>query len=193
MDVFDKQKKTYLDALYKPDASKKGTVDKAISFLLDTINKHPDYYTTSSCSGRIMLIVDTKSKDKSNAKWLFVSHDQIKQEELQPALAQLPDDPVWFRLEGMILHVCARTFEDAKKFLIFAQNNGYKHAAILSASKRFIIQIMGVNRFDAPIAKQGELMVKENYFDEVVPLANEKLALAHKKINKLESAFTKLF
>ncbi|MCA9478673.1 MAG: hypothetical protein KC535_05995, partial [Nanoarchaeota archaeon] len=168
MDSFDQQKKEYLDALYKPDRSKKGNVDEHISSLLDTINNHSDFYTTSSCSGRIMLIVDTKSKDKSQAKWLFVSHDQVTLKELEPHLKELPQEPVWFRLEGMILHVCARTFDDAKKFLIFAQNNGYKHAGILSASKRFIVQIMGVNRFDAPIADKGALLVKEEYFSHAI-------------------------
>lgn len=193
MNSFDQQKQSYLDALYKPDKSKKGNVDEHISSLLDTINEHPDYYTTSSCSGRIMLIVDTDSKDKSNAKWLFVSHDKISQEQLRPHLENLPNEVVWFRLEGMILHVCARTLDDATKFLIFAQNNGYKYASILSASKRYIIQIMDVNRFDSPVAKEGKLLVKEEYFDTAVTLANKKLQLAHENINRLELAFKKEF
>lgn len=193
MDEFDKQKKVYLEALYKPDKSKKGSVDVHISALLDTINEHPNYYTTSSCSGRIMLMVDTNSKNKSAAQWLFVSHELISLLELQPALLSLPPEPVWFRLEGMILHVCAKSFEDAKKFLIFAQNNGYKHAALLSVSNRFIIQIVGSNRFDSPISANGELLVKENYFEHAIKLANEKLSLAHKKISHLEVEFRKLF
>lgn len=193
MNSFNQQKKSYMDALYKPDRSKKGGVDEHISLLLDEINEHPDFYTTSSCSGRIMLMVDAKSKNKSSAKWFFVSHDQVLVEDLNSGLEQLPEEDLWFRLEGMILHVCARTFDDAKKFLIFAQNNGYKHAAILSASKRFIIQIMDVNRFDAPISVDGTLLVKKDYFDKVVPLANKKLEQAHKNIERLRIAFKKEF
>lgn len=193
MDTFDQQKKKYMQALYRPDNSKKGNVDEHISPLLDTINEHDDYYTTSSCSGRIMLLVDTDSKDKSRAKWLFVSHNEIKKEEILPILKHLPQEVVWFRLEGMILHVCARSFEDAKKFLIFAQNNGYKHAAILSISKRFIIQVMGVNRFDAPIAKNGGLFVKDEFLDTAIEMANKKLLLAHQNIKKLHGRFNQEF
>ena len=134
-------------------------------------------------------MVETTSKDKSDAKWLFVSHDQVQVDAVTSSLKNLADQTLWFRLEGMILHVCARTFEDAKKFLIFTQNNGYKHAAILSASKRFIIQIVDVNKFAAPIAKDGVLLVKENYFETIVPIANNKLNQAHKNTNRLEKAF----
>lgn len=41
--------------LNKCDFSKKGSVDEDISSIVSFINRHDKYFTTSSCSGRIML------------------------------------------------------------------------------------------------------------------------------------------
>ena len=50
---FEKQKK---DVLSKIDKSKKGSVDEGIKAVLDILNSKPAYFTTSSCSGRIVII-----------------------------------------------------------------------------------------------------------------------------------------
>lgn len=41
--------------LNKSDFSKKGSVDEDISHIVSFINNHDKYFTTSSCSGRIIL------------------------------------------------------------------------------------------------------------------------------------------
>lgn len=190
---FEDKKKACLNKLYKPDRSKKGTVDEALIPLIDKINSHENFYTTSSCSGRIMIFTDNDSERKDAADWLFVSHDQTSFEAVEPALEHLPNSVVFFRFEGFILHLCAKTFEDATQFLVFAQNNGYKHTGILAATKRFIIQVMGVDRFDVPIAKNGKLLVDMSYISELVTLANQKLKRTHKGIARLHDAFEKEF
>ena len=43
-------------SLSKIDKSKKNSIDKNIKSLINIINKSDDYYTTSSCSGRIVLL-----------------------------------------------------------------------------------------------------------------------------------------
>ena len=50
--AFDNEKKTYLP---KADKSKKGDLDTKIIPLLNKFNSLPDYYTTSSCSGRVYI------------------------------------------------------------------------------------------------------------------------------------------
>ena len=67
---FDNMKK---NALTKMDKSKKGDIDKRIKKVLDRINKTKNYFTTSSCSGRIVLFKKGERKDK--CEWLYVTHD----------------------------------------------------------------------------------------------------------------------
>ena len=48
--IFTQQKST---CLLKVDLSRKGSVDEPILNLIQSINGHERYFTTSSCSGRI--------------------------------------------------------------------------------------------------------------------------------------------
>ena len=73
--TFMNNKKTFLA---KVDQSKKGSIDARVTPLLDTINKKADYYTTSSCSGRVYLWKGTEKK--SEMEWLRVSHDLIDED-----------------------------------------------------------------------------------------------------------------
>ena len=67
---FQQQKKKQLS---KKDKSGEGKWDKAISSLCKKINKKDDYYTTSSCAGRIALVKGLPEKAKS--AFLFKTHN----------------------------------------------------------------------------------------------------------------------
>ena len=51
--LFDKQK---LETLKTADLSRKGSFDQLIDDFLRHLNTHIDYFTLSSCSGRIVLL-----------------------------------------------------------------------------------------------------------------------------------------
>ena len=84
MDIFNQRKK---DIFSKQDKSSKGEVDKKISSLCNKINEKDNYYTTSSCAGRVVLIVDKNKKEKRVFR--FVSHELINFEELKKELISL--------------------------------------------------------------------------------------------------------
>ncbi|MCF7798310.1 hypothetical protein K9M74_00235 [Candidatus Woesearchaeota archaeon] len=191
---FKQQKKQTLEKLYKPDQSKKGTVDKRLEELINLVNEHPDYYTTSSCSGRISLFTDHNSLNKADAEWLFVTHEQADVKEILQQLQQeLPASTLWLRQEGFIFHVCAKNLPTANKLMQFAQANGFKKTTILGASKRFIVEILSTQRIDAPLAQEGKLLVTEKYIQFLTSLANEKLAKTHEQINRLKNAWINEF
>jgi tRNA wybutosine-synthesizing protein 3 len=73
-----------------PDKSPKGYIDAPILDLMRLINQHSQFYTTSSCSGRVAIYcegVDEKkkpstaetetSKSTKGGKWLYVTHDPV--------------------------------------------------------------------------------------------------------------------
>src|SRR3989344_8665645 len=97
--TFDNEKKTYLA---KADKSKKGGIDEKVVPLLEAINASPDYYTTSSCSGRAYLWKGTGKK--SETQWLKVSHDLIDEDFFETDETDL----VWLRLGGVIFHIAHR-------------------------------------------------------------------------------------
>ncbi len=79
--MFDSFAKEKSDFLRKKDKSRKGHIDKDITKILNKINSKKDYYTTSSCSGRIVLL-EMKSKRKDECNWIFTKHDKIKHNKI---------------------------------------------------------------------------------------------------------------
>ncbi len=192
---FDRQKATYLKKLSSDakDRSKKGDVDVQILPLLDAINGHPDYYTTSSCAGRIDLFVEPASGKKHEGEWLFVSHDAVVFKDLEKIITgRLPTNTTWFRMEGAILHVCCRDMDVAETFLRLCKETGWKHSGIMSSGSsttgRIIIESTTSERMDVPVAKDDELFVPEKFVGFLVKEANEKLLRTREKMNRLEKA-----
>lgn len=178
---FDKEKK---DCLSKIDKSKKGSVDKEIKQLVDLINSLKDYYTTSSCSGRILLIKKPKSGKKCDVEFFFSKHDKVNFNEIKNKLKNIPKDDLWFRQESMILHVACRTIENAQKILDLSNNAGFKHSGIITTRKKIVVEIIGPEQFDTIIAINGKIFVNDNYLRLLVNEANKKLEINSKKIKK---------
>lgn len=84
MGNFENRKK---DVLSKIDKSSIGKWDEKISSLCDKINSLKNYYTTSSCSGRILLMIDQEKKGEG--LFVFVSHDKISFKKLKEELEKI--------------------------------------------------------------------------------------------------------
>ncbi len=185
MGDFEKEKKAYLDKLYKPDFSKKGSVDEEIKGLVDRINSLKDYYTTSSCAGRAMLIMIPKDqKRKDLAKWLFVSHKPIRFEDLP--LKKFPKNTVWLRQESMILHVCCRDLESAQEIIDKAKFVGFKRSGVMATKNRIIVEITGTEKMDIPITNGGKLAVTKNYLRFLANEVNKKMKINMGKMEKFQ-------
>lgn len=188
---FESEKKKYLDALYKPDNSKKGCVDEEIKCLIDKINSLPDYYTTSSCAGRITLITIPDSGRKDGAHWLFVSHKTIKFEDLDTDNFKWPKGIVWFRQESPILHIACRTLEDATRLMNTAKLSGFKRIGIIGTNKRFMIEMMGSENLETPVSMDEELIVSKKYLKTLVDEANKKLVKSRLRLDRFQKNLKK--
>jgi len=178
---FEKEKK---DCLNKIDKSKKGSIDRKIKELVDLINSLKDYYSTSSCSGRILLIKRPKSGKKCDVGFLFESHDKVSFEEIKACLKNIPEQDLWFRQESMILHVACRTIENAQKILDLGSLAGFKHSGIITTRKKIVVEIIGSEQFDTIIAKHGRVFVGDEHLRLLVDEANKKLGINSRKIKR---------
>jgi tRNA wybutosine-synthesizing protein 3 len=181
MDNFQNNKKTFLAKL---DKSKKGDVDERVIPLLKVINSKPDYYTTSSCSGRVYLWKGTaKGKGKKNEMiWLRTSHDLVKEYFFQIQEKGL----VWLRLEDFILHIACGDLGAANNLLLEARTL-YKKSCILSASNKIIVEIRGSEFIEMPLYENGKLL-----FNESLSWLTQEVNSRLKKIWKKEEEFRKL-
>jgi len=185
---FHKEKK---DFLTKTDKSKKGNIDKGIRSLVQTINSKHDCYTTSSCSGRIVLL-EKRSEKKQEASWLFSKHGKATSSEIKHALQKTGKHQVWFRQESCILHIRALNLVAAKKLLDAARISGFKRSGIVSIGKKTILELISTESIDALVAEKGRIVVSDDYIKSLVREANKKMDANEEKITKLCSLVGKL-
>lgn len=169
---------------------KAGDVDPELKSLLDFINSLEDFYTTSSCAGRIALFLYLGGKD--NDRFLGKWHRKVSFEEVSCAL-EASKGTTWFRYEPMILHVVARTLEGAKKLLDISHGTGFKRAGIRGIKEeRFMVEICSTEKIDTPVMRAGKMLVPEDYLKVLVEIANEKFDRGHEKLKRLEKDLMEL-
>jgi tRNA wybutosine-synthesizing protein 3 len=109
--TFYEDKKRILESLVTTqgcDNSPKGFVDPACFPIMQRLNDHPDYVTTSSCSGRIALFhslssegdevggVGVKRGSLKARGWVYVTHDLIadrERDEVVQSMLTMPSTP----------------------------------------------------------------------------------------------------
>lgn len=186
--TFADQKKRILS---RADRSKKQEVDKEIVPLLAAINAHPHYVTTSSCAGRIVLFTQQDLNKKQTFEWFFVSHTMVKFLDISKAMEHLPSGLVWLRVEGMIVHVCSETMEDASRLLQVASPLGFKRSGIISILPKVMLEIASTEKMDVPIAKNQKILISKEYLKLVLSLANQRMKRNIAKIGRLKTAIEK--
>ena len=87
MSVFDQRKAKIQHDLSseEPDLSPKGRPDDGVLALLELLNTHNDYMTTSSCSGRAVVYLDTEKEgqgDDARGRWLMNRHTPFTEDEV---------------------------------------------------------------------------------------------------------------
>ena len=181
------QRKTAV--LSKLDKSSIGKWDRRIKPLCEKINSLDDFYTTSSCSGRVILMIQQEKKE--NDLFLKVWHDKISFNELKKTLNELSKrkEIIKFKLEPPIIHIACRDLKKATEMLEKAKYIGFKRSSILTCDRNIVIEINTSERMEFPIIKDGKILVDEEFLRLIVKISNEKLEKAWEKIQKLGKSF----
>ncbi|MFN3803809.1 MAG: tRNA-wybutosine modification methyltransferase TYW3 [Pyrobaculum sp.] len=171
--VFQLRKKVFLERLELEALQDR--VDGDILPLLRLLNSHPNIYTTSSCSGRIMVaeaVRPSYSKGKGFrpvAKW----HHPVPTELIEEAISEL--DHAWLMVRGAIIHVATADVRTAYKIVEIGRETGHKHSGIITINKGGIfVEILGEERLDIPLKHRGI----ETPIQPAVEMANKTLVLA---------------
>jgi tRNA wybutosine-synthesizing protein 3 len=172
--------------LARKDKSRKGSIDRKIRSLVGIINSQAEYYTSSSCAGRILLFEPGKKKNEMN--WLLVRHARVACSGVIKAIdeAKGNEKDIWLRQEPLIIHICCKDIAAAKAMLAFFQRAGLRRAGIISLGKRIMIEAVGTERLDALLARKGNLLISRDSLREIVKEANRRYAQNDKRIKKLE-------
>ncbi|XP_019734640.1 tRNA wybutosine-synthesizing protein 3 homolog isoform X4 [Hippocampus comes] len=137
-----------------------------------------EYFTTSSCSGRI-TVIDTAPEScvvqKKNLVWLFVSHSKCKVDDVMSALDSSCGTAV-LKFEPFVLHLQCRTLEDAHLMLSAAVQSGFRNSGLtLSKTGKIIMAVRCTHSLEVPLGNQGKLLVSHEYVDFLIGIANQKM------------------
>ena len=151
--------------------------DKDILKELDGFNELADYYTTSSCSGRILLLRLNKKREKMPKAFYYKTHSKASELEVLKQVKNYDDKfDLWFKLEPFIIHIGCRDIEAARKLLDYTKQLGIKRAGINAFSNRIIVEVIGTQTIDAPIIVDGRILVDTKYLKILTIEANKKMA-----------------
>ncbi|XP_035882188.1 tRNA wybutosine-synthesizing protein 3 homolog isoform X2 [Phyllostomus discolor] len=152
--------------LSKADLSLKGSVDEDVAEIVQLLNGQEQFFTTSSCSGRIILIdgsINGFEVQKQNCRWLLVTHKPCTKDDVIVALRNANGDAV-LKFEPLVLHVQCRQLQDAQ-----------------------ILAVRSTHGLEVPLSHEGKLMVTEDYIDFLLKIANQKMEENRKRIERFYS------
>ena len=166
-------------------------VDIGIKPILGLINKNKEYYTSSSCYGRILLLEIPNIGNKKEAKFLGKWHRSIELIELINALKKAKKGQIWLLSQSPIIHIISKNYKSADVLLKIAISCGFKNSGIKSLGQKIVVEICSTERLDAPLGENGIVFCDIDYIRLLINISNEIMEKSANKLNKLKSKFKK--
>jgi tRNA wybutosine-synthesizing protein 3 len=189
---FEAEKKEALERLERRGA------DDEVMPILKRLNALDDFFTTSSCSGRIVVICLPEIGAKREAVFVGKWHRPVRKEEVIAAIAEAPastDAELWFIVQSPILHVACRTVDKAAALLRLALDAGFKYSGMkgtAATTGRVVVELMSTERMDVPLAAAGTIFYTEQYLEFIVQTANVMLTRGKAKLERFFESLSAL-
>ena len=164
-----------------------GKVDPQMKSLCRFVAGTMDYFTSSCCSGRIMLIDLPKGEDKLGSRFHRKWHRTVAFNELWVGLNDESQGEVWFKQEPFILHIGCPDLERAQKVLQAMKKTGLKRGGIMFAAEgKWMLELMGTQNLAVPVKKGAKVLIERDYLKHLLQRANEKLKKNYALLKKFE-------
>ncbi|XP_037682833.1 tRNA wybutosine-synthesizing protein 3 homolog isoform X1 [Choloepus didactylus] len=173
--------------LGKADLSRKGSVDEDVVELVQFLNARDQFFTTSSCAGRILLLdgsINGFEVQKQNCCWLLVTHKSCVKDDVILALKKATSDTI-LKFEPFVLHVQCRQLQDAQILHTVAIDSGFRNSGITVGKRgKTMLAVRSTHGLEVPLSHKGKLMVTEEYIDFLVNIANQKMEENKRRIER---------
>ena len=185
--VKERHKSTFEDAL------KKGKMDEKLINFCEYIASTKNYFTSSCCSGRILLLrIEGSDRDKRNCHFHRKWHDVANFEKLWEGIIENTKGKIWFKLEPFILHLGCKDLEHATKILGVMKLAGIKRGGIIVAKEgKFIVEFMGTQEISLLVKDEDKILVSKEYMEKTLDEANRKIKINEEMLIRLEKEVRK--
>jgi len=172
-------------------AKKEKKVDIEILPILNIINASENYYTSSSCFGRTVILEIPSIGNKKEAKFLGKWHRQIDINELLTALKQAKKGQIWLLSQSPIIHIVSKNDIAADKLLKIAISCGFKNSGLKSFGNRIVLEICSTERLDCPIGEDQNIFCNKDHLELLINISNKIIERSTNKLFKLEKKLKK--
>ncbi len=177
------------EALEKYERAKReGKVDEDIISILDKINSSLHYYTTSSCSGRIILIQLPEIGDKRNSVIIGKWHRKVEFNEVLDKLEDYSSGYLFLLVQSSIIHIVCENLRYANNLLEIAKNCGFKYSSIKSIKNgKILVEILSSENLHIPLGEGGKIRTNVEELRFFVKISNMILERIKRKLKNLEN------
>ena len=173
------------------EAKSEDLVDEGVIEVLNAFNSHPDIFTTSSCAGRLQLIVLPDIGRKDSVELRKTWHSPVEFEEVKEALDNLdipPNSIVILQGQSPIFHVSCRTMELAQKFRGIVHSQGWKYSSLITGNEdKWVVEILSASRIDNLLFRDGVIdPPDDDRLKFIIEESNKILIKAQSRLAALE-------
>jgi len=156
-----------------------------VNFIYKVFNTR-NFFTISSCSGRITLIDAIFPWMRDESYIVFKKHAPISLEEVIPVLSVKPLHRLWLIVSGPIFHFVAKSITAAQILVNEVRKCGFKHSGIISIRVDGIVVEIISGTWTSFLLKDGdELVIHPNSLSRILEISNTILLEGKKRIECL--------
>ena len=162
-------------------------VDVGVLDLINRINSYEQYYTTSSCAGRFVILTKGSFRGKYTSYFVYKTHfPPIDLHKVQDSLEKPFEGYSYINVEPPTFHIACKTLEDAISLHQLSIDSNIGYSMFKTIKKSIIVEIRGTGNLSIPIGFDGKLYVTDEYIERVVNLSNEILVDEQSRLKKFE-------
>jgi len=181
---FLRMRERALRALEK--AIREEKVDEDIIDILDILNKNKNIFTTSSCSGRAVIIEVPYPGAKPGARFLGKWHKRVEKEDVYRSLESARGGFLMFMVHPPIIHAVVGDPLTGEKLVKAALSSGFKNSGMRGIKGKIVVELRSTERMDVLIGKDRELLVDDRYIEVLCEMANLMLEKGKRKLHILK-------
>ncbi|MEM4869201.1 MAG: hypothetical protein QW081_02245 [Desulfurococcaceae archaeon] len=171
-----------------------GYLDRDLLPLLILVNLDAELYTTSSCSGRIVVMDSDTPWQRDETNIVFKSHVPVESSEVEFIYRLEPHRGFWMIVTGPIIHVSALKLKRAVEILNVARRVGFKHSGIMhvSPSKGVFVELVTGVYVSQLVRVGSKLLVPRQELQSLVEVMNKVLVEGKSRLQKLYTELVKI-
>jgi len=169
------------------EAAEKKLADEGLVPLCGFIAGTKNFFTSSGCAGRVILIQLPKGECKKDSSFHRRWHRPVGFAEVKKALGEKTKGEIWLKMEPFILHIGTGSIANAREILAVMNRAGVKRGGILSAKEgKFLVELQGTQEMSAPVKHGGKLLVGDAYLRYLVKKADCKMKRNREMLARFE-------